>query len=271
MAIIVTQRKLADTYQIDGDLTPWARVQEYRRVESYCATHQQAGSQAVATALELPRSRIRPWVDGDSKPDPVHAIEDARERGWLDVDVDTDQGRAWARLVAWIYSGGSIANLDYRPTFYVRQKADGALTMSELDVLRDALESIGAGFEIVGRDAGRATQLEPGEAKFLLGRCLAAAGAPVGAKNEQQPTGLPDWLDEASTETKAAFCRVYLLNRGSIRDAEPLFVIREERAESYHEAVVDLFREVVEDPDSISRSGHNVYLYRSAVDELLST
>ena len=100
MGPIITPSALASTYPRDGELEAWARVQEYRRVQSFCAEHPEKGSHVVSTALELPRSRIRPWVDGDAKPDPVRAIDSARDRGWLDVDVDSDLGHAWKRLVA---------------------------------------------------------------------------------------------------------------------------------------------------------------------------
>jgi len=43
------------------------------------------GSSALATRLKLPRSRIRPWLEG-SVPDPVRAIERATAYGWLNAE-----------------------------------------------------------------------------------------------------------------------------------------------------------------------------------------
>jgi hypothetical protein len=100
MATIITYYALAATYPRNGEPEAWARVQEYRRLRAYCFEHPDDGSYAVAPALELPRSHIRSWVDGDGKPDPVRAIDTARDLGWLDVDVDTEDGRAWTRLSA---------------------------------------------------------------------------------------------------------------------------------------------------------------------------
>jgi hypothetical protein len=277
---IITPHSLAATYHTTGDLTPWQRVQEYRRVSDYSSEHQNKGSQAVATALDLPRSRIRPWVDNDSKPDPVHAIDTARELGWLDVDPNSQHGHAWTRLVAWIYAGGSIATTDYQPTFYAREDTQqGGLSMPEVDVLAQALQTIGLKHQFVNRtdvyDGGqqsigkRATEIIPTEHRTLLGRCLAAADAPVGEKNTTHPSSLPNWLQESSIEGRRVFARIYLLTRAAIREHEPRFVIREQRPDSYHEELVDLLKQVAGD-DTITRSGHNIYIRSEGADTILS-
>lgn len=73
-------RALADTYRGGYAPDPWERVTEYQRVLEYTAEHPNKGSSAVASALELPRGRIRPWMDG-ARPDPVCAIQTAEEHG----------------------------------------------------------------------------------------------------------------------------------------------------------------------------------------------
>lgn len=73
---------LARTY--GGDRDGWERLTEYQRVLEWRGTHPQKGSQAAASALDLPRGRIRPWFDG-AKPDPVHAVDTAEANGWLDA------------------------------------------------------------------------------------------------------------------------------------------------------------------------------------------
>lgn len=279
MPEIISSYDLAATYPQHGDLGPWARVQEYRRVQDYCGDHPEKGSHAVASALELPRSRIRSWVDGDAKPEPVKAIDQARELDWLNVDVDTDNGHAWTRLVAWIYAGGSISKTDFRPTFYARKdQRDGGLAKPEVDVIGQALQDVGVEYEFRDRgdvyDGGRqpigerATEIVPTTRRSLLGRCLAAAGAPIGEKNRSHPEQLPEWLDESSPETQRVFARIYLLTRAAIRDRQPRFVIREERPDSYHEDLVDLFQRLA--PDGVvTRSGHNVHVRSEVAEEIV--
>lgn len=277
---IITRQELVATYPTYGDLTPWQRVQEYHHVQDYCSEHPDKGSHAVATALELPRSRIRPWIESGSKPDPVHAIETAHELGWLDVDPDTQHGHAWTRLVAWIYVAGSIATTDLRPTFYARENSrQGGLSKPEVDVLASALRTLGLEHEFRDRadvyDGGRQpigkrpTEIIPSEHRTLLGRCLAAAEAPVGEKNQTQPEALPSWLSESTINTQRVFARVYLLTRAAVRKHEPRFVIREQRPDSYHQALVALFERLAgEEP--ISRSGHNIYVHSRGAETILS-
>jgi len=277
MPTIISPYALASTYSRNGQLEAWARVQEYRRVQDYCADHPEDGSTAVTTALELPRGRLRPWVDGDSKPDPVRAIDTARELGWLDVDVDTDVGRAWTRLVAWIYSGGSLAAESYQPRFYARTDENERFVKTEMDVLATALEDLGLSYRVIQRTEKapeemygdeRINEIVVRDHAILFGRCLAAAGAHVGPKTQDTPEGLPSWLLEATPETRAAWCRVYLLNRGTFREHEPAWALKEERADSYHDDVERLFTNLTH-PELVSRSGHSLHLHSRVLDMLL--
>lgn len=277
MVTILSPYALASTYPRNGELEAWARVQEYRRVQSYCADHHEKGSHAVATALELPRSRIRPWVDGDAKPEPVRAIDTARDLGWLDVDVDTDHGHAWTRLVAWIYSGGSLTADSYQPRFYARTDDKKRFVKSEMDVLATALDDVGLNYRVIERTEKapeamfgdeRVNEIVVDEHATLFGRCLAAAGAHTGRKSTETPERLPEWLFDAAPETRAVWCRAVVLNRGTIREHGPALAIKEERAESYQDDVERLFTDLTH-PDLVSRSGHSLYLDSRALDMLL--
>jgi hypothetical protein len=276
MPKIISPYHLAQTYQTNGDLQPWARVQEYRRVHDYHTDHPEKGSHAVASALDLPRSRIRPWVDGDARPDAVHAIDTARDLGWLNVDVDTTDGRAWTRLVAWIHAGGSLSQDDYRPTFFARSDQNGSLAKPEVDVLTTALQTVGLDYRFKNRreqrpedgSEFRATEIAPTEHRVLLGRCLASAGAPVGQKNGTHPEHLPAWLDKAGDDTQRAFARIYLLTRASVREHEPRFIIREERPDSFHRDLAQLLEDLA-GADTVSRSGHNIHIHSTGADAIL--
>lgn len=268
--VLVTPHALADTFQTVNERTPWSRVQEYRRVQEYASHHPNKGSQAISTALNLNRNRIRVWLEGNGKPDPVHAIDDAREHGWIDVSPDSDQGQAWVRLVAWIYSGGSIDATNYQPIFFVRER-DPGLDRTELDVLRGALNEIGARHQLVSRDnSRRATHVIPAESRTLVGRCLAAAGAPVGEKNAETDIKLPEWLFESSLETRRTFARIYVLNRGTPSEHEPKVTIREERPQHYHDQFAQFLREASNIPEGVRQSDHNITLRSEVVDALLT-
>jgi hypothetical protein len=86
---VFTEEALARTYSHPSYADPYEVVEDYRRVAEYRLSHPDAGSTAVARALELPRSRVRPWLDG-SAPDPVHAVQDAQRNGWLDAPQQSE-------------------------------------------------------------------------------------------------------------------------------------------------------------------------------------
>jgi hypothetical protein len=62
---------------------PPTLVAQFEQVTEYCAEHPDQGSGAVATALDLPRERIRAWVDSDGRPDAVRGCETLTANGWL--------------------------------------------------------------------------------------------------------------------------------------------------------------------------------------------
>lgn len=74
MTDLVTERALARTD--GGGSYPDARkaVEQYREATRY-ASKRDAGSGATASALGLPRSRIRTWVDGNGASDSVRTID----------------------------------------------------------------------------------------------------------------------------------------------------------------------------------------------------
>ncbi len=82
---LVDRRALARTYDGGAYEDGWAAVLDYQAVMRYASEHPTKGSYAVSSALEIPRSRIRPWIDGDSRPDAVRALEAAEKYGWLEA------------------------------------------------------------------------------------------------------------------------------------------------------------------------------------------
>lgn len=148
-------------------------VAQYERVREYAADHPDKGSAAVATALELPRWRIRSWVDGDGRPDAVRGLERLQARGWINFDWDTPRCQALAALVAWVVAGGSIEQRSWAPAISV---APG--TLGDLQRIGDIL-----GIDWRDRGTGHvreATEWVPDADGSVLGRLLAVVGAPVG-------------------------------------------------------------------------------------------
>jgi hypothetical protein len=125
-------KKLARTYNDAHD--GWERVQEYQRVLEYTAENPNKGSSAVAKALDLPRGRIRSWVDGGSRPDPVRGIQAAEGNGWLNLGWNDRQLAALNVLVAWIFSGGSITTETYGPRFVINEQTRDTIERA-LDIL----------------------------------------------------------------------------------------------------------------------------------------
>lgn len=78
------------------------------------ATHPDAGRTYVGRALDLPPERVRGWIN-DGISDPVRGLNTAINNHW--ITPDHNRFRALNTLVAWIYSGGSIAPRTYVPLF----------------------------------------------------------------------------------------------------------------------------------------------------------
>lgn len=241
---------LARTYTLD-DRDPWTHVQEYWQVVEYCARHPTKGSAAVAAAIDLPRSRIRLWVDGDGMPDAARAIHVADERGWLADDWTTPAKAGLNVLVAAVFSGGSIEARNYRPQFTF----DDERTRETLET---GLDCVGVDHRVIHTDADtRATELAPTEHASRLGRMLAALGAPVGEKNTTANVSLPSYLASAPYATRLDFARMYVQNRSTDRPDRPTtpLQLQESRSLRFKNELASFLREVVGDDEAITGGG----------------
>lgn len=258
-------KALANTYCPKSAATGWDRVQEYRRTIRYTAKHSDKGSSAVASALELPRGRIRPWMEDGSLPDPVRAIQVADMHGWLTRDWSYTVPHAVNVLVAWVYSGGSIEQRTCVPHFAFPSHL--AKT-----VLERTFDNVGLDYRYDrADDDSRATEAVPAEHASIFGRTLVAWGAPVGAKHERRMLSLPRYLWNAPESVRLDFARTYLLNRGHARHDRPDLPIQiaEHRTQSFREELQSLFRSLVSDADAVRLSGETLlYLAPDAADEL---
>lgn len=251
-------QRLARTY--GGERDGWERVTEFQRVQRWRGRHPELKSHPASRALDLPRSRIRPWFNG-AKPDPVHAVETADINGWLDAEPGDPVFEALSVLHAWVLAGGSILAENYVPRFAVDDSDPEAL-------LRSALDVVGAGATVArSAEPSRATELRPASDAPTLGRFLVSVlDAPLGEKIDGGAT-IPEWVTAAPFETKLRWSRVYVSLRSiPTGQTERGHHIREERrSPGYWRALAAVFRAVVGPDVTISVRENSVYLDKRAV------
>ncbi|SDM47038.1 hypothetical protein SAMN04487949_1772 [Halogranum gelatinilyticum] len=257
MSYIATEQDLARTYKTPGYADPYDCVEDYRRVMRYASKHPNKGSQAVSTRVDLPRSRIRPWMDG-AKPDAVRGIDAAVGREWLPLEADSRMFGPMVELVAWVFSGGSI-NDRWVPHFSTNAR-------EEQSVIRRTLEEVGVSAKIVERGTGRATEVVPGQDASVLGRLLHVLGAPIGVKNSDTKLTLPIWLPSASTGVRRRFAEVYLQNRGHQFEDKDTVTFRESRCEQYLSELANFLADVADAPVRVN--GSNVVVSAEAARNL---
>lgn len=235
-------RQVAETYADDS----WKRVKQYRRVQQYCTTHPDQGSAAVASALNLSRSRVRTWVDNDGMPDPMRGILACEGHGWLDLNYGDPPFSGLNILLAWIFSGGSISS-GFAPRFAI----DGA---SDRHRITAAFERVGIDYRIErAHNANRGTEVVPVADVSLFGRALVALGAPQGAKHSDSDLSLPSFLSTAPQATRQAFAGTYVLNRGVENKSRANFPLQivEQRPSAFRRELLALFRELVDEPNHV--------------------
>jgi len=252
---IVTPADLARTYDGGYYDDPWPIVEQYWDVMDYRSRHPNKGSSAIASKLDLPRGRIRTWLDG-GQPDAARAIDVARRQGWIEIGPDEPVFEALNALVANVFSSGSIAAETYVPAFALDPNR------RQLHIV-DALEAVGVDYEIVDEREGRADEARPAAHGSILGRVLAAMGAPVGRKGEQRVT-LPAYLEGAPEAVRETFVVCYLENRAS--EYNEILKFREERGDGYLRELAALIEDVSD--GSVSVSEKNVILSRDATDAI---
>ncbi len=107
----------ARTYSYDGD--PAAVVDLYQDFQEYTASHPNAGSQRIASALAVKRSRIRKWTDQGAVPYVVQGLQTAETNGWIPMAFESRMFAAMNKLVAWVFSSGSIHGERWHTKFVV--------------------------------------------------------------------------------------------------------------------------------------------------------
>lgn len=251
-----TARGIAATYNPPDDVDPWDRVEQYREAMEHSAKNPDAGSHAVANAVEQPRSRVRPWLDG-ARPDVVRGMDTATEHGWVDPDPQSPTARALVELAAHIMAGGSI-DANHVPQISVGRRVDAA-------EIKQVYRTLGVRpKDRHAKSEGRATEIVPRENGSVLGRCLVAMGVPQGSKRDI--TSLPAVATDGPIHLRAAFAAVYARHRAASYPEKDTTNISEERPQAYLDALGKLFRDVT--GEAVSVSDQNVTLSAAAAREL---
>ncbi|MCU4741161.1 hypothetical protein [Natronoglomus mannanivorans] len=243
----VTERELARTFDGGSYVDAWEAVEQYRKAMKY-ASRKNVKSGATASALDLPRSRLRTWIDDGGKPDSVRAIEIAHSYEWIECTYDDRAFTALNALVANIFSGGSIAQENYRPLFAVNKRGEDSHIF-------DALELANVEYDVDREhERERATEVRLSTDGAVLGRVLSVLGAPVGPKAHQR-LELPAYLENAPDDVKSLFVACYLENRAVEYEGKRTLRVMEDRNRSYLEDLAALIEEVADESVSVDNRG----------------
>lgn len=252
---LLTERALAHTYSPAPGVDAYERVELYRESQRYPSDW---GSQRVATRLDVSRSEIRAWVDGDGMPDAARAIEIAGKNGWLDNEWSSAV-RAIAMLVAGVIACGSISQKTYAPSW-------SPANQITRDVVETALVDAGVGHQFVPREDGQADEVRPLDHGSILGRALVGAGAPVGDKTAETVTGLPEWIDAAPPSVRASFVELLVRERGAVHEDKATRQINTNRSPQYFREIAALIEDVT--GESATSSDNAVTISADAVRAL---
>ncbi|TYL37239.1 hypothetical protein CV102_18160 [Natronococcus pandeyae] len=234
-AVLIHPRNLARTYSSQAYEDPWEIVEDYQRVLEYTGRQPNAGSQRVASKLNLPRSRIRPWMDG-SIPHPVRAIQTAETRDWLPLTEDTDAFDPLNRLVAWGCSQGTLKNEIFAPYFIVhsdedRERITGLLEQLDLEPVEERTE-----------DKNRSAEVRVSDNGAILGRVLYTLDVPL---DDEALNTLPSYLDSVSEPSKRVFARTYLENRGQYWEFNSRWILEHSnRTGSYRRSLASFYADL---------------------------
>jgi hypothetical protein len=252
------KRALVRTYNTPAYADPWDCVQDFERVQRKAAENPNKGSAALASVVDLPRGRIRPWLDG-ARPDCYRGLQTALERGWI-LDEWNQRGRALNCLAAWTLTSGSIDTDWWVPQW-----------VADTEVEREALERYAeaGGIRLVRtrEDDDRPDEYRPDADASVLGRVLSTWTGLQGDKD--RTVRFPRYVRFAPDEVARDFCRVYVAQRGVEREHGRLFTqIAATRSDAFRVNLLHQLRRVVDDPDSVRGESWPLRIYEPAKSQL---
>jgi hypothetical protein len=237
------KRALVRTYNTPKYNDPWDSVQDYERVQEASGKHPNKKSGALSRIVELPRGRIRAWVDGDGMPDCYRGLQAALEHGWILDSWQSEQAHGLNRLAAWACASGSIDDR-FAPYFVVDPEFQ--------DIFEDAVSKLGVRMRRTREDESKPPEWTPRKPQTVLGRVIHTWTGLRGDKSATT-TRFPRYLRFAPDDVAESFARTYVSLRASDipQYAQPNSRIQEIRSDDYRRDLVELLERVVDDPSEI--------------------
>ena len=204
------RKAFARTYNHPTYDDPHDAMQDYERVQKKAAAHPNKGSSALSSIVELPRGRIRSWIDGDGMPDCYRGLQVVQSNNWIIDSWEQEVARGLNCLAAWILSSGGI-NENFVPTF-VAEPGD------EYESLSDYASSAGVRLERTREsDEDRPPEWLPRSNASVLGRLIYTWIGVKGDKSRDK-VEFPVYLQEAPDTIVRDFVQIYVQQRGVYRD-----------------------------------------------------
>ena len=247
---IKIEKRLARTYNTPSYDDPYDVVRDYRRVQRAAANHPNKGSSALSNIVELPRGRIRGWIDddADSMPDAVRAISVAQNNGWLDPAGAT--ALALAALAGHLLGGGAITERNYVPSVCAGRRVS-------LAAVEPVFQQLGVTTTRRHTEIdNRASEILPAEHASIVGRMMVAWGCPHGGRSEL--TSLPDVLNQLGAAGKTAFLEAYILHRGVNYPRKATSRLQGDQPQAFHQAIAELIESVTGEQAKADKRGVTV-------------
>jgi hypothetical protein len=258
------KRALVRTYNPPAYADPWDCVEDFERVQEAAAKHPNKGSAALASVVELPRGRIRPWLDG-GRPDCYRGLQTALSNGWILEEWNT-VGRALNCLSAWTLSSGGI-NENWVPQWVAETDAEYAALEPYMEALGVSLTQTRPDDTTTPDGTRRAAEHRPDADASVLGRVLSTWTGLQGDKDHT--VQFPRYVRFAPDEIAREFCRVYVAQRGVEREHGKEFIqIAATRSEAFRRDLLGQLRRVVDHPGSVRGDSWPVRIYEPAKSQL---
>jgi hypothetical protein len=243
------KRALVRTYDPPAYADPWDCVEDFECVQQAAAKPPNKGSAALSSVVELPRGRIRSWLDG-SRPDCYRGLQTALSNGWI-LDEWTPVGRALNCLAAWTLSSGAI-NDHWVPQWVADSPEERKALESHTAAAGISLEQNRPDDTMTPDGTRRAAEYRPTKDASVLGRVLSTWTGLQGDKD--RTVRFPRYVGFAPDEVSPDFCRVYVAQRGVKRDEKerrPFRQLMADRSEAFRKDLLSQLRRVVDDPDAV--------------------
>lgn len=254
------KKALVRTYRSPSYADPWDAVLDYERVQTAAAKHPAKKSSALSRVVNLPRQRIRAWVDGDGTPDCYRSLQTALDRGWIIDSWTSERARGLNELAAWTAASGSIDEA-WRVSFVADPQ--------HVERLEAAASRAGIRLRSTRDDPHRPPEWTPRENVCVLGRVLHTWTGFRGDKS-RETTRFPRYPFFSPREVAREFCATYVRLRGTERadQPHPYVQVQEARTASYRESFVELLERVVSDAENIRGDSWPIGIRDAAVAEL---